>query len=171
MANESAKKILHLKVLPKKSLLENYFPELKNLITIAIKSPNDFTQNNLKIIRDNNTFHLFVRIGILTDDDAQIETIIITFDDITQLLSAQRASAWSDVARRVAHEIKNPLTPIALAAERIKVKYSKQITDDPKNFEKYVATIIKHVDDIGNIVEEFCFNLLVSLILKSKNVI
>ena len=58
----------------------------------------------------------------------------MTFDDITELLSAQRKAAWADVARRIAHEIKNPLTPIQLSAERLKRRYLKQITDDPETF-------------------------------------
>src|SRR5262249_44315666 len=83
------------------------------------------------------------------------EGFIVTFDDITQLVSAQRTAAWADVARRIAHEIKNPLTPIQLSAERLKRKYLKFITEDQDNFIKYTDTIGKHVGDIGKMVEEF----------------
>ncbi|MDF3047097.1 MAG: nitrogen regulation protein NtrY [Candidatus Midichloriaceae bacterium] len=155
LVNQSAKSLLNLQSFAKRTPLQSVFPELMDLVADAKQSPNEITQNNLKINRDGKLLHLFVRIGILSDEDAKTETIIITFDDITELVSAQRASAWGDVARRVAHEIKNPLTPIILSAERIKAKYSSQIKEEPENFEKYVSTIIRHVQDIGCIVEEF----------------
>ena len=80
---------------------------------------------------------------------------VLTFDDITQLVSAQRNSAWSDIARRIAHEIKNPLTPIQLSAERLKRKYLKEITTDKHVFEQCTDTIIRQVGDLGRIVDEF----------------
>jgi two-component system nitrogen regulation sensor histidine kinase NtrY len=80
---------------------------------------------------------------------------VVTFDDITELLAAQRKAAWSDVARRIAHEIKNPLTPIQLSAERIKKKYLSQITNDPDTFRVCADTIVRHVGDIGRMVDEF----------------
>jgi two-component system nitrogen regulation sensor histidine kinase NtrY len=80
---------------------------------------------------------------------------VLTFDDITQLVSAQRNSAWSDIARRIAHEIKNPLTPIQLSAERLKRKYLKEITTDRHVFEQCTDTIIRQVGDLGRIVDEF----------------
>ncbi|MCH9753398.1 MAG: HAMP domain-containing protein [Alphaproteobacteria bacterium] len=79
---------------------------------------------------------------------------IITLDDTTELAHAQRYAAWSDVARRIAHEVKNPLTPIHLGAERIRKKYQNEVKD-PDMLEKYTGTIIKHVSDIGRIIEEF----------------
>ena len=81
--------------------------------------------------------------------------IVLTFDDITDLVAAQRNSAWSDIARRIAHEIKNPLTPIQLSAERLKRKYGKEITTDPAIFEQCTDTIIRQVGDIGRMVDEF----------------
>lgn len=81
---------------------------------------------------------------------------VLTLDDITDLVSAQRTSAWADVARRIAHEIKNPLTPIQLSAERIKRRYGKQIKpDDHEVFDQCVDTIVRQVDDIGRMVNEF----------------
>ena len=80
---------------------------------------------------------------------------VLTFDDMTDLVSAQRNSAWSDIARRIAHEIKNPLTPIQLSAERLKRKYGKEITTDPHVFEQCTETIIRQVGDIGRMVDEF----------------
>ncbi|MDR3449289.1 MAG: PAS domain-containing sensor histidine kinase [Alphaproteobacteria bacterium] len=80
---------------------------------------------------------------------------VVTFDDVSDLLSAQRKAAWADVARRIAHEIKNPLTPIQLSAERLRRKYSKEIVTDPEVFQTCTDTIIRHVDDIGRMVDEF----------------
>jgi two-component system nitrogen regulation sensor histidine kinase NtrY len=79
----------------------------------------------------------------------------VTFDDITELVSAQRSTAWADVARRIAHEIKNPLTPIQLSAERIRRKYGDSITKDREVFDQCTDTIIRQVSDIGRMVDEF----------------
>jgi two-component system nitrogen regulation sensor histidine kinase NtrY len=80
---------------------------------------------------------------------------VVTFDDITELVSAQRTSAWADVARRIAHEIKNPLTPIILSAERIRRKYGKVIVEDRETFDKLTATIERQAGDIKTMVDEF----------------
>lgn len=82
--------------------------------------------------------------------------VVITIDDITAIISAQRKSAWSDVAKRVAHEIKNPLTPISLAASMMRIKYAKNIPEnDRESFEKYIKTIINYVEEINKMVVEF----------------
>ena len=80
---------------------------------------------------------------------------VATFDDITELQSAQRKAAWADVARRIAHEIKNPLTPIQLSAERLKRRFAREITSDPETFTQCADTIVRHVGDIGRMVDEF----------------
>lgn len=80
---------------------------------------------------------------------------VATFDDITELQSAQRKAAWADVARRIAHEIKNPLTPIQLSAERLKRRFTREITSDPDTFTQCADTIVRHVGDIGRMVDEF----------------
>jgi two-component system nitrogen regulation sensor histidine kinase NtrY len=80
---------------------------------------------------------------------------VLTFDDVTELVSAQRTSAWADVARRIAHEIKNPLTPIQLSAERLRRKYGKMITEDVETFERCTDTIIRQVGDVTRMVDEF----------------
>src|SRR5207302_6881896 len=80
---------------------------------------------------------------------------VVTLDDITELVSAQRTSAWGDVARRIAHEIKNPLTPIQLSAERLRRKFGKVITEDKAVFEQCTDTIVRQVDDIRRMVDEF----------------
>ena len=93
---------------------------------------------------------LLVRVAAETD-----QGYIVTFDDITELASAQRKAAWADVARRIAHEIKNPLTPIQLSAERLKRKYFKEIQSDPNTFSALIETIVRQVGDIGRMVDEF----------------
>ncbi len=98
-------------------------------------------------------FLIRVAIELIGDED---HGAVITFDDITDLQSAQRKAAWADVARRIAHEIKNPLTPIQLSAERLKRKYLKTVPDDDQGvFEQCIDTIVRHVGDIGHMVSEF----------------
>jgi two-component system nitrogen regulation sensor histidine kinase NtrY len=97
---------------------------------------------------------LLVRIGAdLTG--GRTDGFVATFDDITELQSAQRKAAWADVARRIAHEIKNPLTPIQLSAERLKRRFAREITSDPETFVQCADTIVRHVGDIGRMVDEF----------------
>ncbi|NGN39974.1 PAS domain-containing sensor histidine kinase [Mesorhizobium sp. CGMCC 1.15528] len=97
-----------------------------------------------------------VQVTIEEDDNEHGEkSYVVTVDDITDLMQAQRTSAWADVARRIAHEIKNPLTPIQLSAERIKRRYGKVITEDREVFDQCTDTIIRQVGDIGRMVDEF----------------
>ncbi len=88
-------------------------------------------------------------------NSSKLQGYVVTFDDITSLVSAQRKAAWSDVARRIAHEIKNPLTPIQLSAERLKRRYFKEIQADPETFIGCIDTIIRQVSHIGKLVSEF----------------
>lgn len=107
-----------------------------------------------KLTQQTKSSHWIVRMAAEGQDD-EIRGYVATFDDLSPLIDAQRKAAWSDVARRVAHEIKNPLTPIQLSAERLKRRYSKQITDDLETFEMCTDTIVRHVDDIRHMVDEF----------------
>jgi len=94
--------------------------------------------------------------GVTTEQgDEGTDGYVVTFDDTTELVSAQRNSAWADIARRIAHEIKNPLTPIQLSAERLRRKYGDQITGDRKVFDQCTDTIVRQVGDIGRMVDEF----------------
>lgn len=97
---------------------------------------------------------LLVRVGAVRADD-EIKGFVVTFDDVSDLLLAQKKAAWADVARRIAHEIKNPLTPIQLSAERLSRRYLKQITDDSQVFQNCIDTIIRQVESIGRMVDEF----------------
>ena len=97
---------------------------------------------------------LLVRVGAELRG-SRAEGYVVTFDDVTELEAAQRKAAWADVARRIAHEIKNPLTPIQLSAERLKRRFAREITSDPETFAQCADTIVRHVGDIGRMVDEF----------------
>ncbi len=97
---------------------------------------------------------LLARIGSETRNEA-LDGFVVTFDDITELQAAQRKAAWADIARRIAHEIKNPLTPIQLSAERLKRRFLREITSDPETFVQCADTIVRQVGDIGRMVDEF----------------
>lgn len=129
-------------------------PEFGELIPDAYARPNTLIESQVSIQRDGRPCMLFVR---LSADivSAKIVGFVVTFDDITELVAAQRKAAWSDVARRIAHEIKNPLTPIQLSAERLRRKYMSEITTDPDTFSNCTDTIIRQVGDIGRMVDEF----------------
>ena len=101
------------------------------------------------MVRGGESRRLRLRIGHSPDG------LVLTFDDITRLVAAQRNAAWKDVARRIAHEIKNPLTPIQLSAERLRRKYRGEITGDLETFDRCTETIIRQVGDIGRMVDEF----------------
>jgi two-component system nitrogen regulation sensor histidine kinase NtrY len=101
-------------------------PEMAGLLEEATRRPGRRAQGQVQLARNNSTRTLLVRITA-EQDDAGISGFVVTFDDITELLSAQRKAAWADIARRIAHEIKNPLTPIQLSAERLRRKYLKDI--------------------------------------------
>jgi two-component system nitrogen regulation sensor histidine kinase NtrY len=94
-------------------------------------------------------------LSVQVDSERGGAGFVVTFDDITDLVSAQRTAAWADVARRIAHEIKNPLTPIQLSAERLKRKYAREVTTDPEIFNQCIDTIVRQVGDIGRMVDEF----------------
>lgn len=135
--------------------VQNLIPELGDLLARAHDRPGKIVQDEVPYQReDGHPLKILVRIAIEWIGNEE-KGAVLTFDDITELESAQRKAAWADVARRIAHEIKNPLTPIQLSAERLKRKYLKEVQTDPQVFEKCTDTIIKHVGDIGRMVNEF----------------
>lgn len=130
-------------------------PGMAELIAAAQTKAGKIMQAEIPFSQGYDVKRIFlVRIAADTmgDDD---RGAVLTFDDITELQSAQRKAAWADVARRIAHEIKNPLTPIMLSAERLKRKYMKEIQTDPQVFSQCIETILRHVGDIGRMVNEF----------------
>jgi len=150
-SNRSALELLGL---PEDGVVErrltDVMPELKPLVAQAAERPERMTQGEIEILQHGTRRILLVRIAAASDAGA-----VVTFDDVTDLMSAQRMAAWGDVARRIAHEIKNPLTPIQLSAERLKRRYLKQIKEDPETFSICTDTIIRQVGDIGRMVDEF----------------
>jgi len=134
--------------------LSEVVPELNELMANAKSGSHRLLQGEIEINRAGVARNLSVRITAEQSGQAQ-EGYIITLDDITELVSAQRTSAWADVARRIAHEIKNPLTPIQLSAERIKRKFGKTIVEDRAVFDQCTDTIVRQVDDIRRMVDEF----------------
>jgi two-component system nitrogen regulation sensor histidine kinase NtrY len=129
-------------------------PELEPLFTEARSGAHRLVQGQITISRDMRERNLSVRVTTEQSPDED-HGYVVTLDDITDLVTAQRTSAWADIARRIAHEIKNPLTPIQLSAERLKRKYSKVITEDKAVFEQCTVTIVRQVDDIKRMVDEF----------------
>ena len=129
-------------------------PEMVELLESVRRRPERSVQDEMKLARGGRMRVLLARISA-ERDDADVTGFVVTIDDITELLSAQRTAAWADVARRIAHEIKNPLTPIRLSADRLRRKYLKQIDEDRDTFVSCTETIIRQVGDIGRMVDEF----------------
>ncbi|MBW8882236.1 MAG: HAMP domain-containing protein, partial [Asticcacaulis sp.] len=123
-------------------------PEIAELLDKV--SVHRVEEQEIDLVRRGETRRLRVRVSGLETGGA-----VLTFDDITRLIAAQRNAAWKDVARRIAHEIKNPLTPIQLSAERLRKKYRGQIATDVETFDRLNDTIIRQVGDIGRMVDEF----------------
>jgi two-component system nitrogen regulation sensor histidine kinase NtrY len=129
-------------------------PAMAGLLEEVALRPDRLAQAQVQIAGDNSMRTLLVRIAA-EHDEGDISGFVVTFDDVTELLSAQRKAAWADIARRIAHEIKNPLTPIQLSAERLRRRYLKDIKKDAETFRICTDTIIRHVEDIGRMVDEF----------------
>ncbi len=129
-------------------------PQMAPLLAGASKSGQRTAQAQVTLIRGEQARTLLVRVTAEADN-IHITRYVVTFDDVTDQLRDQRTAAWADVARRIAHEIKNPLTPIQLAAERLQRKYEKEITTDPGIFTQCTETIIRQVSDLRRMVDEF----------------
>ncbi len=135
------------------------------------RRPDRLAQAQIQITRRGRVHVLLVRIAA-EQEGGEVKGYVVTFDEVTELLSAQRKAAWADVARRIAHEIKNPLTPIQLSAERLRRKYLREIHSDPETFSICTDTIIRHVDDIGRMVDEFSsFARMPAPVMKNENLL
>jgi len=135
--------------------LGEVMPELVDLFTAARFGSQRLTQGQVTINRAGRDRNLNVRVTRELSGEADQSHHVITLDDITELVTAQRTSAWADVARRIAHEIKNPLTPIQLSAERLRRRYGPLIKDESGVFQQCTDTIVRQVDDIKRMVDEF----------------
>ena len=136
------------------SQLIDILPEFADLFEVIRQGKK--RQYNTEVIIVRNEQQLFLQAGITSEEiEKRIVGYVVTFDDVTDLLSAQRKAAWSDIARRIAHEIKNPLTPIELAADRLKKKYRPEDPDKAEQFDQFLTVISRQVGDIGRLVDEF----------------
>ena len=147
-------------------------PEMAALLDAARDRPQRLVQEEITIeAGGGGSRRLLVRVTTEMAG-ADMMGFVVTFDDVTELVTAQRSAAWADVARRVAHEIKNPLTPIRLSAERLKRRYSNEIKTDPEVFARCTDTIIRQVVAIGRMVDEFsAFARMPSPVLKPENAV
>jgi two-component system nitrogen regulation sensor histidine kinase NtrY len=156
IANRSATLLLGLEEfdLIGRMLVEEV-PEIEPLLMAAMREDTRIHQGTITILRNGRELTVSARVASDRSPDRE-HGYVVTLDDITDLVTAQRTSAWADVARRIAHEIKNPLTPIQLSAERIRRRYGKVIDDaDRQVFDQCVDTIVRQVGDIGRMVDEF----------------
>ena len=134
--------------------LEDAVPEFANLVAMGTSRRRKLAEDQIILTRDGRQMTLRARIAT-ERVDGRVIGYVVTFDDVTDLLTAQRKAAWSDVARRIAHEIKNPLTPIQLAADRLRRKYRPDDDEEGEQFTEYLSIIGRQVDDIGRMVDEF----------------
>ena len=169
--NNSANELLNFS---KKEAMQNQlnyiFPESNSLFTKLKSSGADNLQSEIKLVRSGRLENFLVRMTPM-NEEAKITGYVVAFDDITNLVSAQRSAAWGDVARRIAHEIKNPLTPIQLSAERIKKKFGPLLSHDSNTLNQMVDVITRQTDDIRRIVDEFSkFARMPKLKLKNEDI-
>ena len=152
--NRAAERLLHLEDGQSDMPISTAVPEFAALFERLRDGTGSAVQEEVRLTRKGKQESLLVRMSIRRSDQGSLEGYVVAFDDVTQLVSAQRMAAWGDVARRIAHEIKNPLTPIQLSAERIKRKFAPQVRDH-EDLEQYTDVIIRQTNDLRRIVDEF----------------
>ena len=153
--NPSARALLGIEDESEAVALSVLVPEFAGLFE-AVRDSQSSVQDQVNLIRGGKQETLLVRVAPRRSDDGRVEGYVVAFDDVTDLVSAQRMAAWGDVARRIAHEIKNPLTPIQLSAERIKRKFGRKLSDDEaRDLEAMTDVIVRQTGDLRRIVDEF----------------
>ncbi len=159
--NKSAEKLLGLKT-PKiigrnfrDIVTPEYLPMIKGILKELVGSGKDSIRKQITLPAGDTKVILLVNVTTLKDENNEFMGTVVVFDDLTQLLKAQRMAAWREVARRIAHEIKNPLTPIQLSAQRLRRRYLDRFASDDTVFDECTTMIIKQVDDLKNLVNEF----------------
>ncbi|WP_281982651.1 sensor histidine kinase NtrY-like [Thalassorhabdomicrobium marinisediminis] len=130
-------------------------PEFASLFEELTTTEAAVVQEQVNLVRGGQQESLLVRMSHRLREDGTLEGYVVAFEDVTDLVSAQRMAAWGDVARRIAHEIKNPLTPIQLSAERIKRKFRKEVGDLAPDLEQLTDVIVRQTNDLRRIVDEF----------------
>ncbi|SEB93142.1 two-component system, NtrC family, nitrogen regulation sensor histidine kinase NtrY [Rhodobacter sp. 24-YEA-8] len=152
--NRAALRVLDLGDEVEDRRLDEIVPEFAGLFETLQASSGQVAQEEIRVTRRGQIESLLVRMGERRSDSGEAEGYVVAFDDVTDLVSAQRMAAWGDVARRIAHEIKNPLTPIQLSAERVKRKFSKQV-QDVEELASLTDVIVRQTNDLRRIVDEF----------------
>jgi two-component system, NtrC family, nitrogen regulation sensor histidine kinase NtrY len=154
LPNRRALDLLNLDLNINNRHLVDVVPEMSELFYDLKNSNQQLITREVELIRNDKKIILITKITVEKNKN-KILGYVVTFDDMTEFFKIQRVAAWSDVARRIAHEIKNPLTPIQLAAERLKRKYKEQVTHEPEIFLSCISTIIRQVDGMRKMVNEF----------------
>ncbi len=154
--NRSAERLLKLDETPaQKSTLASIAIEFSPLLLKLKSSGSEVAQEEIRLTRRGKQENLLVRMAVMRNSENQLDGYVVAFDDVTDLVAAQRMAAWGDVARRIAHEIKNPLTPIQLSAERLKRKFAPLLGDQGDDLKQYSDVIIRQTNDLRRIVDEF----------------
>ncbi|MBI1418112.1 MAG: HAMP domain-containing protein [Limimaricola sp.] len=153
--NRSAEAMLGLDDAQEGRALSSSVPEFAPLFAQMQAEGRAIAQAQVNLVRGGKQETLLVRIATRQSREGTLEGFVVAFDDVTDLVSAQRMAAWGDVARRIAHEIKNPLTPIQLSAERIKRKFVPRLGDEASDLEQMTDVIVRQTGDLRRIVDEF----------------
>jgi len=154
--NRSAERLLDWREDRQSIALSVAVPEFGPLFDRLQQAQNEAAQEEIKVSRTGRLENLLVRMSTRRGEDGRLEGYVVAFDDVSDLVAAQRMAAWGDVARRIAHEIKNPLTPIQLSAERIKRKFRKHLDDaSGADLEQLTDVIVRQTNDLRRIVDEF----------------
>jgi len=159
--NTSAEEMLEIKgeaVLDKKfseALPKEYVEQLEPLLGEIKSSGLDSMERQLTVNWEGKSLSLLINLTTLRDEEGKPLGVLTVFDDLTQLMKAQRMAAWREVARRIAHEIKNPLTPIQLSAQRLRKRYLEKLQPDGAVFDECTRTIVKQVEELKGMVNEF----------------
>lgn len=154
--NRSAQRLLNLPADVHEGRLAKVVPEFSTLFKELRSSSDEVAQDAIRMTRRGKLEYLLVRMATRRSDDGKLEGYVIAFDDVTDLVAAQRMAAWGDVARRIAHEIKNPLTPIQLSAERLKRKYGPLVDrEQTETLAQMTDVIVRQTGDLRRIVDEF----------------
>lgn len=159
--NKSAEKLLRIKT--RKVIGRNfrevvgseYMPVIRDVLRELVESGKDSIRKQLNLELQDQKLTLMTNVTTLRDENSEFMGTVVVFDDLTQLIKAQRMAAWREVARRIAHEIKNPLTPVQLSAQRLRRRYLDRFSDDDTVFDECTKMIIKQVDELKNLVNEF----------------
>ena len=153
--NPAATRLLDVSASSTDRTLEMAVPEFSSLFARLRENDGGAVQEELRLSRRGKLESLLVRMTVRRNEEGEPEGYVVAFDDVTDLVSAQRMAAWGDVARRIAHEIKNPLTPIQLSAERIKRKFRPLVGDSAADLDQYTDVIVRQTNDLRRIVDEF----------------